>query len=438
MLNPKYKSSLFAIAILIFLYTGNIAGETRRQEDSNDDIASDRPIQPNSFKHIILTWQDSPATSQAVTWRTDVPLKQAVAEIALSDPSPDFASGARQSHALTSTLETGQGSSYYHSVNFTDLRPDSLYAYRVGNGNVWSEWFQFRTASDKSKPFSFIYLADAQYDIYSLWSRTVRAAFLEAPKARFMIHTGDLVNQGDSDRQWREWFEAGGWILAMIPSIPVTGNHEYMKQEPGRPSLSKYWKLQFTLPEADRKGLDETVYFVDYQGVRVVALNSNLAIKDQAKWLENLLKNNPNGWTIIALHHPIYSSAHRRNNKELIKYWKPVFEKYKVDLVLQGHDHVYGRGRGVCSEEEDCQGPIYVTSVSGPGMYRLDGRSWMDRAAENTQLFQVISISGNRLDYRSITVSGEVYDAFELIKKEKTRLINKIPADAPAYRFDNK
>ncbi len=90
-----------------------------------------------------------------------------------------------------------------------------------------------------------------------------------------------------------------------------------------------------------------------------------------------------------------------------------------MDLVLQGHDHVYARGRGFCPGEEDCRGPIYVTSVSGPGMYKLDGRNWMDRAAENTQLFQVISISGNVLSYQSITVIGEVYDAFELIKEEK-------------------
>jgi hypothetical protein len=173
-----------------------------------------------------------------------------------------------------------------------------------------------------------------------------------------MIHTGDMVDRRNSDSEWGEWFKAGGWILATIPSIPVTGNHEYKKRGLGDPSLSKYWK--------------------------------------------------------------------------------PVFEKYKVDLVIQGHDHVYARGRGFGAGEEDRQGPIYVTSVSGPDMYRLDGRDWMDRAAENTQLFQVILISGNTLSYQSITVTGQVYDAFELIKEGKTRLINRIPYNAPDYRFNKK
>ena len=418
MLNSKYTNFLFAVIFLLF-YTYSNAEDIRHYENSRSSVSSNPLIQPYSFKHIILTWQDNPKNSQAVTWRTDVPLKQAVAEIALSNPSPDFRNSSQKFQAKTSTLETGQGLSYYHSVNFTNLHPDSLYAYRVGNGKVWSEWFQFRTASEKSEAFSFIYLGDAQYDIYSLWSRTIRAAILEAPKARFMIHTGDMMDRCNSEREWAEWFEAGGWILAMIPSIPATGNHEYGRQGLGGPSLSKYWKSQFALPQLGREDLDETVYYVDFQGVRVVTLNSNLAIEDQAKWMENVLANNPNNWTIIAFHHPIYSSVRGRHNEKLIKYWKPVFEKYKVDLVLQGHDHVYARGCGPCFEGDDCGGPIYITSVSGPGRYKLDGRNWMDRAGENIQLFQIISISGQRLMYRSMTATGEVYDAFEIIKEKK-------------------
>jgi hypothetical protein len=67
-------------------------------------------------------------------------------------------------------------------------------------------------------------------------------------------------------------------------------------------------------------------------------------------------------------------------------------------------------------------------------MYDIESRYGLDRTAENTQLFQVISISGNRLQYQSITVTGEVYDAFDLIKTDKTVLVEKTPPDAPEYR----
>ena len=45
--------------------------------------------------------------------------------------------------------------------------------YRVGDGVNWSEWFHFRTASDRPEPFSFIYFGDAQTDLKSLWSRVI-------------------------------------------------------------------------------------------------------------------------------------------------------------------------------------------------------------------------------------------------------------------------
>lgn len=123
--------------------------------------------------------------------------------------------------------------------------------------------------------------------------------------------------------------------------------------------------------------------------------------------------------------------------RSLSQYWKPVFEKYNVDLVLQGHDHIYARSRGLCLSDEDCRAPVYVTSVSGPRMYKLDGRNWMDRAAENTQLFQVISIASGTLKFKAVTATGEVYDAFDLVKKEgrARTLINRTPPNSPDYRF---
>lgn len=153
------QTSKFALSLLaaIFLfYACNSAGDIGDQENPKSSISSKGLIKPDSFKNIILTWQDDPKTSQAVTWRTEVRIRPAMAEIALSDPSPDFGSSAQQFIAKSSTLETGKGLSYYHTVNFANLRPDTLYAYRVGNGEAWSEWFQFRTASEKREAFSFI------------------------------------------------------------------------------------------------------------------------------------------------------------------------------------------------------------------------------------------------------------------------------------------
>ena len=388
--------------------------------------------QPDTFDHIILTWTDNPATSQAVTWRSLIDFKNSFAEITPAEASPDFVKNAEKILAETTPLQTGSGSVYYHSVNFINLRPNTLYAYRVGNGDIWSEWFQFRTASNQAESFSFLYFGDVQKNIFSLWSRSIRAAILESPKARFMIHAGDIVEHKNNDHEWNEWFSAGGWIFATIPSLPVIGNHEYKKWKDKKRTLSRFWRPQFTLPQHAIAGLEETFYYIDYQGARIVVLNSNKKIEQQAKWFENVLKHNPNHWTIVTFHHPVYSSALSRDNKKLRKYWKPLLDKFGVDLVLQGHDHVYARGRDPgLNDNPKGNGPVYVISVSGPKMYKLDRKAWTDRAGENMQLFQVIAISKNILSYKSMTVTGKVYDAFDLIKKEDSagELINRIPAE---------
>ena len=44
-------------------------------------------------------------------------------------------------------------------------------------------------------PLEFIYVGDAQNDIFSMWSHLIRAGYSEAPRARFILHAGDLANQ---------------------------------------------------------------------------------------------------------------------------------------------------------------------------------------------------------------------------------------------------
>jgi acid phosphatase type 7 len=65
-------------------------------------------------------------------------------------------------------------------------------------------------------------------------------------------------------------------------------------------------------------------------------------------------------------------------------------------------------------------GRVYVVSVSGPNIYTVERAPWMQRAAENTQLYQLVTVDGETLRYEARTVTGEVYDAFEL-KKRRNR-----------------
>ncbi|CAI8331367.1 MAG: 3',5'-cyclic adenosine monophosphate phosphodiesterase CpdA [Flavobacterium sp. SCGC AAA160-P02] len=388
---------------------------------------------------IVLNLGQNSENSASVTWRTAFENKVGFAEIAKATAAPKFWRTAKRIKATkyeldgTDVPKAGIKSNYF-SVNFTDLDPNTLYGYRVGNGEYWSEWIQFKTASDKPEKFSFLYVGDAQNFILELWSRLIRQSYKMAPNASFIIHAGDLVNHAHNEKEWTEWFEAGGWIHRTLPSISVPGNHEYRPIEEGSKNreLSIQWNPQFTLPENGPEGLKETVYYTDYQGVRIIALNTNRDIDKQLPWLENVLANNPNKWTVVTYHHPLYSASEGRNNVELRTKLKPLFDKYKVDLSLQGHDHSYARGRVSPLEENivdginrrDITGTVYVVSVSGGKMYNLN-EGWEDfgakreRGAENTQLFQLITVNGDKLSYESYTATGELYDAFDLIKNNE-------------------
>jgi hypothetical protein len=431
---------LLLLLVIGFVSTIGLAQEVRvykapkfRYEWSKPSYYPDR---------IVLNFGQRPEHEINVTWRTDTTIRVAMAEIAVATAAPKFWRNGKTLTATTNVFDAqkikeAEVTAHYHSVEFTDLEPDTVYAYRVGDGETWSEWFQFRTAStEKDGKFSFLYLGDAQNYILELWARLIREGYRTAPEAKFIIHAGDLVNHAHREQEWHEWFTAGGFIHSMLPSVPTPGNHEYraipeINGENASRQLSVQWRNQFTLPQNGPEGLEETVYYMDYQDVRIISLNSNVEHQKQAVWLEKILSENPQKWTVITYHHPLYSASDGRDNTQLRELWKPIFDKYKVDLALQGHDHSYARGR-VSPEDNvldgvnmrDKTGTVYVVSVSGGKMYGLNPNRWtdteaeQDRGAENTQLFQVITVEGNKLQFESYTAIGELYDAFDLMKEE--------------------
>ena len=392
---------------------------------------------------INLTVTANPSTSISVTWRTDTSVKAAAAELVLSDANPASISNAERLEATTEIAISKNGSykdlhwdavaASYHSVTFNHLKPNTLYTYRVGSGDDWSEWFQFKTAGLAGEKLSFLYFGDAQTDLRSMWAKTIRKAYEQMPYAQLMLHAGDLVNRAERDEEWGEWFEAGSFIHATIPNMPSPGNHDYGRGEDSL-NLSPFWRPQFTLPENGPEGLEETCYYTDVQGVRFISLDSYIAeesdkyLQEQKIWMEKVLKSNPGKWTVVVFHHPIFSPKASRDNKRMRETFKPLFDKYKVDLVLQGHDHTYARGMSKIPMQRkgDKSGTMYVVSVSGPKMADsgIDPKFWMDKDTIHTQLYQVVSILNDKLEFRSYTVTGELFDAFDLLKQKGT--INKL------------
>lgn len=405
-----------------------VSFDTRAQERTTEYIPSAKP------ERIVLNITGDPAVSMAVTWRTDTTVAETVAQVSISLPAIFLADSARKVTGTWQDVSADGITARYHSVILSGLAPGTVYAYRVGSGSDASEWFTFRTAQADAAPFTFLWLGDSQGPI-SLYARVIRQAYRTTPDASFMIFSGDLVDGGSStklhDDEWGDWHRAAGFIASEVPVAATPGNHEfYDPMVRGKRDLNRYWRTGFTLPSNGPAGLEETAYSFDYQGVRFIIVNSDEMIRNEETavretgWVEGLLRNNPCRWTVMAFHHPFFSTAANRDNKAVRENLKPLVDKYGVDLVLTGHDHTYARGdvmpEGV-ERKGRAAGTVYVVSVSGPKQYRQDAKPWWDIGYTNTQLWQAITVTGNRLAFRAYDASGSLADQFVLTKMKDGR-----------------
>jgi acid phosphatase type 7 len=406
---------------------------------------------------IVLTSGEDPARTMLVNFRTDMAASDSLAEIAELVPAPNFGLRARAVTGTSIATTSENGGARYHKIAFTGLTPGTAYAYRVKGAAGFSEWHQFRTATAQAEPFTMIFMGDTQNSILDIGSLAWRRALLQADNPALMLHAGDLVASRDElvhDDEWGEWIAAGGWALATLPQVVAAGNHEYVDdvQPDGSEQrrLGPHWPVMFNLPQNGAQGVERTSYFLDYQGLRVVVLDGTSALdlgtlESQTSWLDRVLAAAPGPWKFVLFHQPIFTCARSKDTPMLKQAWKPVLEKHGVDLVLQGHDHCYGRltaeeGSDVARKaraEGAHQGPVYLVSVAGAKMYGLNDRSdWQpDRVAEDTSLFQTIHIAGGRLTMKAYLNTGVLYDGFELNKQAdgRNRYV-ELPDDVPTVR----
>lgn len=360
----------------------------------------------------------------AVMWRTDAGVNRPALELVVAGDSPDMGT-PRVLWASTAALSGENGTSHHHRVDVDGLQPDTLYAYRVQGRNTWGPWIQFRTAAAAGTPLTLLYFGDTQNKNLSLVSRVVRQAWRSTPDARLALFAGDLVSgkDGVDDSEWGEWFEAGRWLLQGTAVAPAPGNHEYHEEHEDTPQarrvLGGHWPVTFALPKNGPAAAAQTAYWFDCQGVRIAVIDGTSALDlgtgaAQAAWLDKVLADNPHPWSIVLIHQPFYSPRAERDNEKLVRQVLPVIRRHKVDLVLQGHDHTYGR-RG---DADHTTTPVFIVSVAGPKQYRLSdyARTTMKPTGEDTQLYQVLKIDPQHLSYQSRTATGRLYDAFDLLR----------------------
>jgi hypothetical protein len=112
----------------------------------------------------------------------------------------------------------------------------------------------------------------------------------------------------------------------------------------------------------------------------------------------------------------------------------PRFQEHGVDLVLQGHNHVYERtwptrdGAPVATDYDRRAAPVYVTAGGGGDWlydFELPAASWT-AYREKTDQHLVLTVDGGSLKVESVRSNGTVHDSFTITKD-----IPPLPVPAP-------
>lgn len=424
---------------------------------------------------IVLTTAEDPGTSQYVTWRSRSALRLD-GKVEIRTPGGEVRTVDAEEKA---ERDVDGYPSRSHSAKLTGLTPGTEYQYRVGAGSAWSDWATFRTASAGDDPFTFLYFGDAQEGINSVWPRSVDAAWAAAPETQLSLYAGDMVNTSTVEQEWDDWFNGITAEARATTALSTPGNHE-IGPEPMMEHYLDSFEYDANGPVAADAGanaggygehlaavLKDSVTYSDYQGVRFVVLNANrdnicdiarppglatyncdtarhVWMEMQAAWLHRVLEANPQRWSVVLAHQPVFSngiadSGAFRDEDNWRRYVGPVIERHNVDLVLQGHDHAYGRGvmnRNLTDRPGVATGPVYVVANAGQKQYRLspDNDNVWNRngataqvRAQDTSSFQKIEVAGDTLRYESVVTYvegesthqvGDTLDAFTITKHD--------------------
>lgn len=406
------KDVLAVLACCALLLAGAIGMEWLRLGYANKPVA------------VVTTFKGDPMTSRAFTWHskkwdeeTVVQVWEGTGEINWKDEKAMTFKGSTSAVAIAENE-----SQAVHKAEASGLEPGTAYTYRVGNGDArgWSEPMVFMTEAEDTDSFAFINVTDSQgvaEQDFALWGNTLDKAFAAFPEASFIVHNGDLTEEPADEQAWTHLFNnADKWVTS-VPFMPVTGNHDEVEGDAER------FVSHFDLPENGAEGsIPGTNYSFDYGPVHFVFLNTESNIKEQTSWLRSDLAGTDKEWIIAALHQGPYGG----NTNKKVKDWTELFDEFKVDLVLQGHNHEYSRsfplrdgkitGDGD-SAVQNREGTVYVvTNASGQKFNEKKEDKFYHKVhfQNDKQMFAGITINGNKLTYQAYDVDGKKWDEFVL------------------------
>lgn len=258
-----------------------------------------------------------------------------------------------------------------NKVTVTGLKANTNYWYQVQVDGKWKKAEKYATKSFDS--FSFLFMGDPQIgasinqtpsdgdakqggdmanrnDSFN-WNRTLNQALAQHKDINFIVSAGDQINEvapkGEAEKLLLQEQQYSGFLgakaLRSMPLASTIGNHDSQTQAYGYHFNTPNPFTQEQSPTKAGHG-----YYYNYGPALFIVLNTNnYNAADHEALIKKAIAQNPNAkWRIVMIHQDIYGTGLDHSDSDgiiLRTQLTPIFDKYHVDAVLQGHDHTYAR-----------------------------------------------------------------------------------------------
>lgn len=312
---------------------------------------------------LFLTWQRDPTTTMTVQWvgvrgeTADTSIRYSAANDLRWQTQPTI---AKPYHPATDLK--------VFRAELTGLAPGTDYRFQIGKR---SPTFRFRTMPAKATDaIHFISGGDVGVNAHAV-ANNIQAARQDP---MFAVIGGDLGYDNGRLvdvslaflRNYSQHMVARDGRL--IPMVACIGNHEvdgsYNKTREKAPFF--YALFDGLYPETGYATLD----FGDYLSLVLLDTGHTSPIGGaQTDWLEQRLRDRKDHPNAMVVNHvpayPSYRSMVGVNGKpgtgELNrKHWVPLFEQYRVPVVLEHHDHTFKRSKPLIGESANANGVLYL------------------------------------------------------------------------------
>lgn len=359
--------------------------------------------------------------------------------------------------SYTASTEAASREGYtINTVTVTGLEENTAYEYYIQNGSDTTQTYTYTTGDFDADSLDIAVVGDPQIGSSGNnesdtngWNDTLNTINTDGTDYDFLFSMGDQIdtyyngsNGAAVEAQYDGYLSSD--VLKSLPMQVLVGNHDNGND-------SSLYVEHFETPNTTTFG--ETYggdgdYAFTYNGVLFMVINtSNLSIAEHEAFLKDALETYPDAqWTVVAFHKSIYSVASHVTESDIVTLRNglaPIFTELDIDLVIQGHDHVYARSyimggedgmqaqitdeadRDMTTGQQEFTNPdgvMYVTFNSGSGSknYRITNEAFPYTDVQyqnNGRSYSHLSVDGDSLTVTTYDLeNGSVTDTFTINK----------------------